>query len=189
VLTEGNEQATKGVGALDAGAHQRNTLVIAQRNDTAWAFLKHLQAARAPVEPFPVTCHRKQVGERRHLTIDGAVRCPGVDTLLLISIHSEASDRVEPHVTEERLQVHAQLPALDRDVLAGAFLQPFDVVVRRCTKSQSQFPARWQRQSANAGFGPDLLDEIFALRPGNTITRSSNNPVNARFPSTMTATE
>ena len=49
VEAEGDEQPTKGVGALDAGAHQRKTLVIAQRNETARAFLKHLQAARAPV--------------------------------------------------------------------------------------------------------------------------------------------
>lgn len=94
VQAEGDKQPTKWVGALEAGAHQRNTLVVTQRNDTAGAFLQHPKAARTPVEPFPVNCHRKQVGERRQLAIDGAVGCLGMDTLLLISIHSIASSRI-----------------------------------------------------------------------------------------------
>jgi hypothetical protein len=58
------------------------------------------------------------VREGREFAIDGTVRRARIDAFLLVSLHHEAGDRVEPHGAEERLQVHAQPPALDRDVFA-----------------------------------------------------------------------
>ena len=78
-----------------------------------------------------------------------------------------------------RDQVHPQLAALDRDVLAAAAIKALDIARRSRGKAQRQFAASWQCQSAGACLGAFGFDELLALGAGDAGAAEPDDAVDA----------
>src|SRR5437868_11609202 len=78
-----------------------------------------------------------------------------------------------------RDQIHPQLAAFDWDVLASATIEALDIARRSSGKTQRQFAASWQCQSAGACLGAFGFDKLLALGAGDAVAAEPDDAVDA----------
>ncbi len=117
--------------------------------------------------------------KRCEFAIDGCVSGLLVAAGFSIAPHREFGDLVETHRPEVRLQVPRQLAFLAHDVLAGAIVEPLDIVVGCFSKQTMGFASRREVQTAFTRVRSGFLDECLGLRPRDAFALLADDAVDA----------